>query len=507
MRHALCQFNDSTIQSIIARNLWTLNRNMKIAYLHYHLKPGGVTTVLKHQVEAVSDRCDAMVLAGSLPDSAFSCDVVHIPGLGYDIYHQNSSSPETVADAVVQAICSKWNNGCDVLHVHNPLIKKNRNFLKILDALQNKGIRLFLQIHDFAEDGRPLSYFADQDYIHDCHYGVINSRDYDILIKAGLKKEGVHKIFNTVKPFLSGRSRKAKADNFTSADDVVKHHVLYPVRAIRRKNIGEAVLLSLFFNNNTPLLITLPPNSPADIKSYEDWKRFVDKNNLKVVFEAGLTREYSDLVLSADFLITTSISEGFGFSFLEPWTAHKMLWGRKLPDICQDFEKKSIRLDHLYSRLDVPMDWIDKQRFFAKWTSGIQNIRDAFGMSIDETAVKNAYNRIVACKTIDYGLLNESFQKQIISTLLSDTANRNQMLRLNPFLLAHSEIPNKDELIQNNMKAILHHYNPRKYTETIMGIYTKVIQKNIRQKINKQKLLSEFVTPDNFSLLKWCDDA
>jgi glycosyltransferase involved in cell wall biosynthesis len=480
---------------------------MKIAYLHYHLKPGGVTTVLKQQVEAVSGKCDVLVLTGALPDTAFPCEVVHVPGLGYDIHHPHPLPPEDIAKAVFGAIYSKWENGCDVFHVHNPTIKKNKNFLKILNVLQNKGIRLFLQIHDFAEDGRPLSYFADQDYIHDCHYGVINSRDYGILLKSGLRKEGVHKIFNTVKPFVSDQIRIAKSSAFTSGDDVFKHYVLYPVRAIRRKNIGEAVLLSLFFKNNMPLVITLPPNSPADIKSYEEWKAFVKENKLNVVFEGGLSREFSALVLSADYLITTSISEGFGFSFLEPWTAHKMLWGRKLPDICHDFEKNSIQLNHLYTRLDVPMDWVGKQSLLDAWRTGIRNVQHAFGMSIEEPSVKNAYKKIADSNKIDFGLLNESFQRKIISILLSDTASRNQMLRLNPFLDRFGDISYKNRLLRDNLKAILHHYNPLKYGETLMGIYANVIQKNVRQNINKQKLLAEFVTPDNFSLLKWCADA
>jgi hypothetical protein len=57
------------------------------------------------------------------------------------------------------------------------------------------------------------------------------------------------------------------------------------------------------------------------------------------------------------------------------------------------------------------------------------------------------------------------------------------------------------------LKAILHHYNPLKYRETLMDIYAKIIQNKVRQKIDKQKLLAQFITPDNFSLLKWCDDA
>jgi hypothetical protein len=58
--------------------------------------------------------------------------------------------------------------------------------IKILKSLQKRGVNLFLQIHDFAEDGRPFDYFADE-YPADCHNGVINQRDYEILLAAGLK--------------------------------------------------------------------------------------------------------------------------------------------------------------------------------------------------------------------------------------------------------------------------------------------------------------------------------
>ncbi len=445
-------------------------------------------------MESILDTCDPLVLTGGPPESSFPCDTIYIPGLGYDIFNRDRVEPENVAAAIIKAIHLKWKGGCDLVHVHNPTLAKNRNFLKILNALKERGIRLFLQIHDFAEDGRPLSYYPEEEYIQDCHYGVINSRDYTILLKAGLKKEGLHKIFNTIKPF-----------NFTFTDAISTNRVLYPIRAIRRKNIGEAILLSLFFKNNATLVITLPPNSPADIKSYEDWKTFVNEFNLNVVFEAGLTHEFSDLVLSADFLITTSITEGFGFSFLEPWTANKILLGRKLPDICQDFEKKSIRLNHLYSRLDVPMEWVDQKMFFHKWKAGIQKVSGMYNIVIDDTSIKSAYENTTANNTIDFGLLNEPFQKKIISMILSDSDNRNRLIRLNPFLSNPGDISNKDELIQNNMEAILLNYNQSKYREKLLDTYTKVIMNKVLQKIDKKMLLSEFFTLNNFSLLKWCD--
>lgn len=473
-----------------------LRQNLKIAFIHYHLKTGGVTTVLRQQVESILDTCDLLVLSGDPPESPFLCDVVHIPGLGYEIPGRNPMDPERIATAIIEAIHLKWNNGCDLVHVHNPTLKKNANFLKILNVLKKRGLKLFLQIHDFAEDGRPLSYFAEEEYIENCHYGVINSRDYNILLKTGLKKEGLHKIFNTITPF-----------HFNAEDAILKNYILYPIRAIRRKNIGEAILLSLFFKKNALLVITLPPNSPADINSYENWKTFVIENDLNVIFEAGLTHEFSDLVLSSDFLITTSITEGFGFSFLEPWTANKYLWGRKLPDICQDFEQNSIRLNHLYTRLDVPMDWIDNDMLFYTWKSGIQKVSALFGATIDDIFIKTAYEKATTNDVIDFGLLNEPFQKKIISTVLSSKANRNKLIHLNPFLSNPGSVSNKDELIQNNMDAVLFNYNQSKYREKLIGIYKKVTRDNVCQKIDKKILLSEFLRLNNFSLLKWCDNA
>jgi hypothetical protein len=231
---------------------------MKIAFIHYHLKTGGVTTVIKQQVEAIMDTCDVLVLSGASPGSPFPCDIAVIPELGYDTPGSKRIRPEDVAASIIEAIGKKWKTGCDLIHVHNPTLKKNKHFITILNILKNRKNRLFLQVHDFAEDGRPLSYYSDDEYVSDSHYGVINSRDYHVLLKSGLKKEGLHNIPNTINPF-----------NYRSTDVPSKNRVLYPIRAIRRKNVGEAILLSLFFKHQETLAITLPPNSPADIESYE----------------------------------------------------------------------------------------------------------------------------------------------------------------------------------------------------------------------------------------------
>ena len=39
---------------------------MKVAFIHYHLKPGGVTTVLRHQLDVLSEGGEGLVISGSM---------------------------------------------------------------------------------------------------------------------------------------------------------------------------------------------------------------------------------------------------------------------------------------------------------------------------------------------------------------------------------------------------------------------------------------------------------
>ena len=323
---------------------------MKIAFLHYHLKTGGVTTVIRQQAEAVEGRCDRLVLAGKVPEREYPFPVVEIPGLDYHSESRPQQAPEKTADEVMDAMSGRWKDGCDVLHVHNATLVKNKTLLTVLEMLQKRGVKLLIQTHDFAEDGRPLAY-SDQEYPRDCHYAAINSRDLGFLLDAGLKPEGLHLVSNMV-------------DAPPALPPVpLSNRVLYPVRAIRRKNIGEALLMSLFFRDGEELAVTRPPSSPADQPSYRGWKDFVREQGLSVRFEAGVGEDFRRLMGSARYILNTSVTEGFGFCFMEAWLFGKWLWGRLLPDICSDFMEKGVRLNHLYSTLSVRLTGLERTPF------------------------------------------------------------------------------------------------------------------------------------------------
>ena len=463
---------------------------MRIAFLHYHLRTGGVTTVLRQQVESIQDTCDVLVLTGEPPESPIAADTVHIPGLGYSQVPVTPDKLKSTADAVVSAITDRWPEGCDVLHVHNPLLAKNVNLTAILKLIQDSGVRLFLQVHDFAEDGRPLAY-SEAPYPAACHYGVINSRDYGILRSAGLQAQGLHKLPNAVR--LLDRHEGIATRNA----------VLYPVRGLRRKNIGEAILLSLFFKGGEKLLITLPPNSPQDMASYEGWKRFAADKDLSVAFDTGLREDFGHLVSSSKFLVTTSISEGFGFSFLEPWTAGKMLWGRNLAGITDDFESNGIRLHHLYSRLCIPLEWIGEAAFFAKWKSRVRRVCTFFDYSLDDAEITTAFASVAEEGIIDFGLLDETSQKTVISRVSNSGIDAEKLIRLNPYLVSMQDASHDEALVQANRDAVLSCYSREACKNSLLKVYSDVAGTPLSHRIDKKALFSQFLDLEHFSLLKW----
>jgi len=464
---------------------------MKIAYLHYHLKTGGVTTVLKQQLASLARQTGQLVITGDPGKTRLDADTVHIPELAYSSDYRGTFRPRDAVRSILNAIASKFDGPCDVLHVHNPTLAKNRYFLAILKQLQQEGLNLLLQIHDFAEDGRPLAYFTES-YPPDCHYGVINQRDYQILHRAGLKQVGLHLMENTVTVPPTTRRDKAESGG-----------ILYPIRAIRRKNLGEAILLSCFINADQPLEITLPPNSAADMRSYRGWKAFVRDQGLNVKFDRGLSQDFGSLVAAADFLISTSITEGFGFSFLEPWLFGKVLWGRKLADICLDFENNGIRLDHLYAGLHVPLDWIDPGQFRDKWYRCVMENCKLFNYSIGPERLREAFGRITSDGKIDFGLLDESSQKKVLSRVIASGSDSAALIRINPFLATPGVSSGRNELIEHNRQAILDNYSQKSYRNNLLNIYRKVGTTSVKQKINKTILVDAFLNPEKFSLLKW----
>ena len=143
---------------------------------------------------------------------------------------------------------------------------------------------MLLQPHDFAEDGRPQNYHLLRRQLGDSMdhllypradhvwYAPINYRDKSFLSSIGLPQ--VHVLPNTVTPH-----EQAASSTLENSRTVV-----YPARAIRRKNMGEFLLWSLLAPEEFRFQSTLAPQNPKWQAYYNQWVEFAKELALPVEF-------------------------------------------------------------------------------------------------------------------------------------------------------------------------------------------------------------------------------
>ena len=468
---------------------------MKIVLVHYHLRPGGVTQVVFHQASALREAGEeVLVLTGEAPPRSegwAGIPTAVVPGLHYDRYRPVELRPsrhdpaEKLARSIEDAIRSHWSGssgGADIVHVHNPLIRKNSLLIGALKVLA-KQLPLLLQNHDLAEDFRPDVYIGEE-YPGDCHYGVINSRDYRFLLQAGLKPEGLHLLPNEVR-------------KLAVTPGLPKTRYLYPVRGIRRKNIGEALFLSVFSGSAGTIAITQPPTTEQDMPIYRRWKETAAELELPVEFEAGLfpleTGSFADVMGSARAAITTSVKEGFGFSFLEPWTAGLAVAGRRIDYVCRDFEAAGVDLNHLYPELLIPAGYVEPAALREKTAEALSRVYAAFGLSLPshiQAELDRVYNR----ECFDFGIMDEEIQERLIRLAVTDKTIRERIKGVNPFLETMPNLTVDPAVVEANRQAVLRAYSREAILGTILEAYRKTISP-VTQSISRPRLLELYLDP------------
>ena len=260
-----------------------------------------------------------------------------------------------------------------VLHFHNLNLGKNPIVTYAVYLLAKEGAKVFNHAHVFAED-RPANYRFLKEILSDIflqrieevlypqlpnyHYGVLNSFDFERLQNYGVQKERIEWLPNPVtfniSEEISDKSGVKKEICSSLNIDKNKLLVTYPVRVIRRKNIGELVLLSVLFSEKVNFVVTQPPKNPVEIERYEKWINFCEKESIQITFEAGNKVNFEKLLIASDFCITTSYQEGFGMVYLEPWLLNTPVVGRDIDYITRDFTYDGFEFPALYKQLNIP---------------------------------------------------------------------------------------------------------------------------------------------------------
>jgi hypothetical protein len=257
-------------------------------------------------------------------------------------------------------------------------------------------------------------------------------------------------------------------------------YVLYPVRGIRRKNLGEALLWSAAATDSHRLGLTLPPLNPIERPCYESWKRLAGECGLPFLFEVGGTRGLSlgDNLAAADLVISTSVAEGFGMVFLETWLAGRCLVGRDLPEITADFVRAGLRLDGLAPELVVPLDWVGRAEYQRALQQAYFHVLDAYGRPHPSASdFARAADELVSDGLLDFARCSARLQGIVISQVVSNAAWRERLLELNPGMrggLAGNPTPTAD-LVQRNATAVRRAYSLESSGQRLRGLYQQVL--------------------------------
>ncbi|NLD92310.1 MAG: hypothetical protein GX639_06535 [Fibrobacter sp.] len=504
--------------------------------IHYHLRTGGVTTVIRRYSEAFSKLtmgkselfvfCNGNAFAGDI-----NSKIIHVKKCDYFTYKEKNefyNDRMIIESYLEKCISEQQKKGRVIVVAHNLALGKN---LALTSAFYNcakkntlNSVTFFSVFHDFPEEGRVDELDAIRDvgrfksnikkqmYCIDAPVKIVvpNVNAMRMMLECGFnvsmvsnpvscKKVGI----NSNKIEYIHNSILHHAHKLKLPFDKHKTVAYYPVRIIPRKNIYEAILISCIFFNSS--LITGPSgNSEQDSNHYRNLIDFIKRNRLPVmtdvIKECGLQNNYNEIpveniMLAADYILSTSVAEGFGYTLFEPWIQQKTLIARKNPglDMPDGWNGES-----MYSFLPVPVKWIDIERVVQCYEMYyVKCFKKEISWSVKKSFIHGEF--------IDFAVLPECIQKSIIELIITDNKIRSEWLTI-----IEDNIygwPGLQNVYNNAKRSIKHHsdivaseFNERVFKKEFSEVFLQGTPKS-SYNAAYQKIEVHFQSPEYFRLL------
>jgi len=479
---------------------------VKVALVHYHLQPGGVTRVIENTVDAWKTNGngpeDYVLLSGRPYPGNKLQNVRVIEGLDYmDL--SNAPYPSVLKERMEEAARSVLGQLPDIWHIHNHSLGKNAGLSGAVAELAKSGACLLLQPHDFAEDGRPQNFRnlgETRPWLYptagQIHYAALNRRD-QVFLQSTIADASstVHLLANAI-PQQPALSHGEGQNHFPELPDNL---MLYPVRAVRRKNLGELALLSathpeFHFANS------LGPTNPAFHSIYQNWIEYAQHYQFSLTYGLGEQTDASfhEMVNHALAIVNVSVAEGFGLGFLEPWNFGKSLIGRNIPEITSDFSDLGVNLDNLYNELLVDSSMVDKESLKNAISAALRSAYQDYQRELPVNAVNVATESIRNKKGVKFGCLNEDLQKKVILAVHSSEQESESIRK-------QAKLKILDEpSIKSNQEAVTEKFSLSAYGEKVLQVYQSVVesQTEVANFANGETMLDRFLSPERLNLLR-----
>lgn len=487
---------------------------MRVAIVHYHLRRGGVCRVIENTIpELLKKGIQVALLAETASDLSPELRQCFIPVAA--LAYQNGAAriaPNELAQHLRAAAAQRLGGTPDLWHIHNHHLGKNTSLTEVVASFASAGERLLLHIHDFPEDGRATNYqtlradlgarLAQSLYPigENVVYGVLNRRDYELLLRAKIPSKQLALLPNpiVVSPIFAKNNRLK-----TIAYDQL---FLYPTRAIARKNLGEVLLWAAVASPGQSFGCTLAPENPLARPLYDRWVNLANALKLPVEFELAkrLKLPFAELVSASHRLVTTSIAEGFGLTFLEPWLFERSLFGRNLPEITADFIDAGLRLDGLYDRLEIPIDWIDFSRLKKELANALERMFAQYAMKLPKGHLALTLADLVRAGRVDFGRLSEEMQRSVIERIAKDNSMAKAMCPSEMSEMNMIRDARADFLLRSNHRVVKNFFNANRYGKLLIDVYDHLAKASTSkiQWADPKAILRQFLCPSQFAFLK-----
>ncbi len=467
---------------------------MRVAIVHYHFDRGGVSRVVETTLGAFRDSpsLEFGLLSGR-PVEGLEAPCGILPGLDYRGPGGGGPDAQTLSEEI-RAEARRIFGGADpdVWHIHNPALGKNTAFCGLVSRLARDGQALLLHEHDFAEDFRPANFRLRESsrseneppflFSPRVRFAVLNRRDADLLARAGFPPYSLIQLPNPI-----------PASTEPVPCDPESNLILYPVRALARKNLGEFLLLAHAFGDEFRWQTTLPPTNRTYAKRFRQWCDLVTELSLpaRLGVAAVEDRSLEERIAECRAVVTTSVAEGFGLSFLEPWTHGRPVFGRDLPEITSEFREMGIGLDSLYSKFPIPADAIDRGTVADGWHRNLESAYRSFGISAPKKELHQISDGIRQSTSVEFSLLDEDLQVEALRSIVA------RDIPILPPTLIPAPAPNEMNSLR---ERILESFHPASYAAKLERVYRTIANapREDPSSIPPTAVLQEFLHPSRF---------